>query len=108
MQKQKTTVDYLKLGRKRLAKPEHWIKEQFSNGRGGYCILGACDYLRGGGSVDRPILNAIWELYPGVTVSTAAGWNDGIATHEAVIAVLDRAIEMESAKTERESTKNEA
>ena len=95
-----TTLERLKLAKERLKRPENWIRHLFSNGHGKYCLLGACDYLSGGGSVESPLRQAIQELYPdGWGASeTVVRWNDYVASHSEVLAVLDKAIELETGR----------
>lgn len=84
----------------RLKNPDNWIRHRFSDGKGRYCILGACGYLEDGLSsgIQERLLEAIKTFKPDWPAGVAQ-WNDGEAyTHADVLAVLDKAIELESGK----------
>ncbi len=91
-----TTLETLKLARKRLDKPENWIQHRLSDGNGRYCLLGACDYMKGTGNsglVQARLMEAIRSLYVRPALSVVSF--NSHATHKDVIAVLDTAIRME-------------
>lgn len=95
-----TLRDDLVATRALIDSPEKWLKEELSNGRGGFCIIGALTEI-----------NAPWrETKAALVAALPAAWNHGqyslvpfnnarTTTHADIMALFDRAIKAAEASS---------